>query len=1043
MKIPEVRNMAHNSRTPLNLCVRVSPAILRVVPFVLLLVFGGLQTVGHAQTTFSVPFTYQIGGATPAPAVYNLFSNTPTTLTLVPDNATWVTSTLSGTTTPTNLTITIHPTGLPVGQYTSTLLVQSDQGTLTYNITLNVTSGGALTLSSSSFTFSAIASGTAPSSQTFTVTAQSSVSATVQTSEQSCTSQTWLSITPTGTFTASATASTFTVSVNQSGLAAGTSCAGTITFTTPSGTQTATVTLNVTTTAGNALTLSTSTLTFNAAAGGAVPASQTLSVTAQNSINATVQVTEQSCTTATWLTISPQGSFTAGATATILTVSVNQSGIAAGTTCNGTISFQTSSGAQSVNVTLNVNAAATSALTLNISAFNFTATVGGFAPPSQSLTVTAPTATAVTAQSSEQSCTGSTWLILSPAGGFTASSIGTVFTIAVNQTGIAAGTICTGIISFVTASGTQTASVTMNVLGSATPVLTLSTSALFFSAVVGGTAPPSQTFTVSSSSAMSATAQVSQQSCTSATWLSLLPSGNFTASSTAVTFTVSVNQAGMLPGTICNGLVVVVASSYTQTVAVTMVVATPTAGGNVTLNPPGPLSFSFNQGGVLPNARTVLVSAAQGSTQVPFTVLASAVWIVTNAGSGTVTTPYPLQIGVDPSTLTASATPYQGTVTITPVNGTQIVIPVSLNIAGSPAVSASPTSLTFSYTAGSSNPPQQIVSVSGGGSAAPFSVVSSNPWLHVSPTCAPISCVTPNTGTLGLIVTVDPTGLNAGAPYSGTITIAGTGNATGTTNVSVTLNIAAPAPAISLVTNGASFITGPVSPGEIISIFGNPSFPIGPATALSLSSTTCPGHCTSVPTTMGGVQVIFQPGGVAAPLTYVSSTQVNCVVPYEMLGAASGSVKVNYLGQDSNSLTLQYAQTQPGIFTALGTGSGLASVLQYDADGNYRGQNSSSNPAAPGWYLAFYATGEGIIPNPATTGQVVNGTVVPLLGPPNVLIDNLTSTLTYFAEAQGFVSGLMQVNAIIPLAVHTGQAVPLLLSMNGISSQPGVVIYIR
>jgi uncharacterized protein (TIGR03437 family) len=127
----------------------------------------------------------------------------------------------------------------------------------------------------------------------------------------------------------------------------------------------------------------------------------------------------------------------------------------------------------------------------------------------------------------------------------------------------------------------------------------------------------------------------------------------------------------------------------------------------------------------------------------------------------------------------------------------------------------------------------------------------------------------------------------------------------------------------------------------------------------------------------------------------------------------------------------------------LGTGSGLASVLQYDADGNYRGQNSNSNPAAPGWYLTFYATGEGIIPNPATTGQVVNGTVVPLLGPPNVLIDNLTSSVTYFAEAQGFVSGLMQVNAIIPLAVHTGQAVPLFLSMNGISSQPGVVLYIR
>ena len=89
-------------------------------------------------------------------------------------------------------------------------------------------------------------------------------------------------------------------------------------------------------------------------------------------------------------------------------------------------------------------------------------------------------------------------------------------------------------------------------------------------------------------------------------------------------------------------------------------------------------------------------------------------------------------------------------------------------------------------------------------------------------------------------------------------------------------------------------------------------------------------------------------------------------------------------------------------------------------------------------------TGEGIIPSPAVTGKVTSSTtVVPLLGPPNVLIDNLPSTVTYFAEAAGFVSGLMQVNAIVPAGVHTGQAVSLSLSMNGNNSQSGVVIYVK
>ena len=65
--------------------------------------------------------------------------------------------------------------------------------------------------------------------------------------------------------------------------------------------------------------------------------------------------------------------------------------------------------------------------------------------------------------------------------------------------------------------------------------------------------------------------------------------------------------------------------------------------------------------------------------------------------------------------------------------------------------------------------------------------------------------------------------------------------------------------------------------------------------------------------------------------------------------------------------------------------------------------------------ITLYVTGEGIIPAPAVTGKVTAGAgVLPLMGPPKLLIDNLPSTITYFGEAAGFVSGLMQVNAIVP-----------------------------
>jgi uncharacterized protein (TIGR03437 family) len=194
---------------------------------------------------------------------------------------------------------------------------------------------------------------------------------------------------------------------------------------------------------------------------------------------------------------------------------------------------------------------------------------------------------------------------------------------------------------------------------------------------------------------------------------------------------------------------------------------------------------------------------------------------------------------------------------------------------------------------------------------------------------------------------------------------------------------------------------------------------------------------------MGGVQVVFQPGGIVAPLVFVSSTQINCMVPYEVLGSSSGKMEVIYLGQRSASVPVQYVPTQPGIFTALGTGSGLASVQQYDSAGAYRGQNSSTNPAESGWTLSFYVTGEGIIPAPAVTGKITTGgPLLPLLGPPTVMVDSLPAKVDYFSEAEGLVAGMMQVNAIVPIGVHPGQ-IPLSLSVNGTSSQPNVFIIVK
>jgi uncharacterized protein (TIGR03437 family) len=195
---------------------------------------------------------------------------------------------------------------------------------------------------------------------------------------------------------------------------------------------------------------------------------------------------------------------------------------------------------------------------------------------------------------------------------------------------------------------------------------------------------------------------------------------------------------------------------------------------------------------------------------------------------------------------------------------------------------------------------------------------------------------------------------------------------------------------------------------------------------------------------MGGVQVIFLPLRVFAPLTYVSSAQINCVVPYEVAGVANLQVEVLYLGQTSNAFVLQTTTATPGLFTQTGSGTGSGAVEQYDPQGNYHGVNSTSNPASPGWILTVYGTGEGQTSPQGVTGRVISSAnVFPVLNPMTATIDGLPANVTYSAEAYGLVSGVWQVNVQVPPGVHTGIPVNISLTLGGKNSQAGVTVALK
>src|ERR1017187_1123041 len=100
-----------------------------------------LASVAFAQNN-NVYFAYQIGGSVPAPQEYSITTQfAPLNLSVSTPSQSWLMASLSSTVTPSVLTISVNPLGLPVGTYAGTVNVAaSGSNTITFAVTLTVTS---------------------------------------------------------------------------------------------------------------------------------------------------------------------------------------------------------------------------------------------------------------------------------------------------------------------------------------------------------------------------------------------------------------------------------------------------------------------------------------------------------------------------------------------------------------------------------------------------------------------------------------------------------------------------------------------------------------------------------------------------------------------------------------------------------------------------------------------------------------------------------------------------------------------------------------
>lgn len=241
---------------------------------------------------------------------------------------------------------------------------------------------------------------------------------------------------------------------------------------------------------------------------------------------------------------------------------------------------------------------------------------------------------------------------------------------------------------------------------------------------------------------------------------------------------------------------------------------------------------------------------------------------------------------------------------------------------------------------------------------------------------------------------------------------------------------AAPSLTSAGVVNGASFASGPVSPGEIVSLFGSA---IGPPTPASLVLT----NPRLVANSLEGVHVYFD--GVPAPILYASPGQVNVVVPYAVAGESATMLQLEYLGVLSNPVTVPVAEVTPGIFSLAGSGTGPGAILNAQDESI----NSAANPVSRGAWVSIFATGAGVTAPASVDGMLASTLLATPEARVSVTIGGLPCQVNYAGAAPGFVSGLLQINAQVPAGVTPGPGVPVQITAGSVASPLNITVAVQ
>ena len=434
---------------------------------------------------------------------------------------------------------------------------------------------------------------------------------------------------------------------------------------------------------------------------------------------------------------------------------------------------------------------------------------------------------------------------------------------------------------------------------------------------------------------------------------------------------------------------------------------------------PDSIDIQWTRGTAQPAAPFVSMTTASPSN---VSWSADQPWVIPHGDSGP--TPYGTYIQFD-GTLPEGI--YHATLTATAAGVTK-TLPITWRLFDTPRLTIAPAQLTFRCQVGGPAPPAQQISITTPTIQQAFIGVSfSLPlgFLKVDPTFG--------TTPLTINVSIDPAGVTVGT-HAYTLSISpqfpGGGRPI---EFPVTLIVDAdpnaPAATVSRVADAATYLSGSVSPGEILVIFGSG---LGPST---LAQSQPSGG--KYPTTLAGTTVYFD--STPAPILYASATQLAVAAPFGIAGKTNLTVDLS--GKRTPPVALSVDPADPGIFTASANGSGIAAALNVASDGSVtiHGPNA---PVARGGVLTLYGTGLGAT-TPLLGDGVLVGAPLPTLNTPvRVLVGGQPAQVLYSGPAPGLIAGVGQINIRVPANVPVGLN-PVLIVAGDAASQPGVTINVQ